>query len=204
MEPPLTAEQQARFDDYYPTQIRNLCAKKLGGLWRLYADESDALSQAAIGLLKAVRTFEAERGFAFNTLLFRCMQSALCDGLRKGASREVIRNKSRENKSDAPIVSTVSFEELKVGRDDSVLACLAEDTSEETERRNQLERSRDRVCRAFGLIAYEDRQVLYDLYYRGLTLAQIAWWRGKKKSEVYDRVRSAREKLRRAAKAGVV
>lgn len=204
--PPLTPEQQERFDDFYPVQVGKLAYRKLGYLWNQFASDDDALASAAIGLLKAVRIYDPSHGTKFTTILHCCMRSSMYDGLRQGASKETIRNKSR-GRSGAKqrkfaSVGTVSISALPTEvRDDQ----LFNEGKQQYERTTEADKARETVCRIFGMLSYEDREVLHDFYFRRLSVSQIAWSRGKMRNELKIRLGTIRKRLRRhAAKMGVV
>jgi RNA polymerase sigma factor (sigma-70 family) len=186
---PLTAEQEATFARYYPDDIKRLSCKLYYHLWRQYADPEDALAQAAIGLLVAVRRFKPEMGTKFSTLLCLCLRSALTDGLAKGASRETIRNKS--------LKSDKRFEGVKCGqmsayethggpmsRDtgkDRIFDIATPVTDDAT--RNASE-AREVVTKIMARLPWKDQEVLYDRFVRGWSCAVIAWHRQRRRTTV--------------------
>lgn len=207
-EEPLTTEQLATFEAYYPEQITKLSCKLYRHLWRQYADEGDALAQAAIGLLIAVRRFRPEMGNRFSTLLCLCLRSALTDGLSKGASRETIRNKSL--KSDKQYAG-VRCSQLSVFESGRKTDCgvggsyrgtqhsydVSTPCTDDAEHR-AIE-AREIISRIMPRLPWKDREVLYDRYVRGWSCAVIAWHRQRNRTTVKEHINRV---LREAAKMG--
>lgn len=101
-QPPLTAEQQALFDEFYPEQVTKMMhARTVRPMLSCYADFEDALSAAVVGLMNAIRRFKPEHGTKFSTYLIWHIRGALQEGVRNGSGRNLIRDKSRgKNKGE--------------------------------------------------------------------------------------------------------
>ena len=199
-EEPLTPEQLDTFTRYYPEQITKLSCKLYRHLWRQYADEADALSSAAIGLLIAVRRFRPEMGNKFSTLLCLCLRSALTDGLQRGASRETIRNKSLKSDRKYAGVKVIRMEDTNRRRDTEGLSAehALPGRTDDAERR-ALE-ARETIARIMPRLPWKDQEVLYDRYVRGWSCAVIAWHRQKNRTTVKEHINRV---LREAARLGV-
>jgi RNA polymerase sigma factor (sigma-70 family) len=192
-EPPLTPEQQARFDDYYPEQITALSRATCRTLWGAYVTEEDAVAAASIGLLKAVRIHNPEVA-SFNTILIYCLRTALVDGLRHGAGRDLIRNKSLKSDKKLPSVRVHQIEKQS-GRMKLDLwhPTAVDETPAVIEAKEQLDAVMSRLN-------WKDRELVYDRFIRQWSVPVIAWHRQRTPGAI--RMQLARV-MREAANAGV-
>jgi len=198
-EPPLTPDQQTRFDDYYPTQIIALSRATCRTLWNAYVTDEDALATAAIGLLKAIRIHDPAVA-SFNTILIYCLRTALVDGLRHGNSRDIIRNKSMKSAKKMPSVRTFQMEGKKIGGNAGKMfephawhPTREDESPAVTEAKDQL----DAIMRRLN---WKDRELIFDRFIRQWSVPVIAWHRQRTPSAI--RMQLARV-IREAAATGV-
>jgi RNA polymerase sigma factor (sigma-70 family) len=191
---PLTPEQSRLIETKYPHEVAALCRAKLRYLWEQFATPDDALQAATLGLLHAVRTFDPERGCVFNTLLHYAMKSAMERELAKGAGKLVVINKSREKgrrKLDVKTASLATLASAEFGQWEPP------DASNPLGEFIDREHARIRVSEILGTVNYDEAELLHDRYFRGLSIAEIAWSRQKKRSTLRMRIVGIRERAKR-------
>lgn len=198
MTEPLTPAQLALVEQKYPHEVAALCRAKLRYLWDQFATPDDALQAATLGLLHAAKTFDPDRGCVFNTLLFYAMKTAMERELAKGAGKMVVINKSRQKGRRKLDVKTAQLSMLKNRKTDyRQEEWQPPDTSNPLAEFIDREHARIRVSEILGSVNYDEAELLHDRYFRGLSIAEIAWSRQKKRSTLRMRIVGIRERAKR-------
>ncbi len=78
-------------------------------------DNDDILQEGFLGLLKAVNTFDGERGASFKTFVYRCVSSSIQNAVKKSRSRgNMPLNDSVELSDELKLVSPFNPEEMLI------------------------------------------------------------------------------------------
>lgn len=135
----------------------------------------DAVQEGIIGLFNAIRTYNAEKGIAFDTYAGTCVQNAVLSARRKAG-----RNKHNPLNNSVPLSedqtsSSPGPEELAIRQEDYAFAMQA-------------------IQSRLSLL----EQDVLDLFLQGLTYAQIAKRLGRTPKTVENALFRLRRKLRNA------
>jgi hypothetical protein len=132
--------------------------------------------------------------------LIYCLRTALVDGLRHGAGRDLIRNKSLKSDKKMPSVRTYQIEGKKIhGNAGNMFQPNAWHPTTTDESPAVIE-AKEQLDAVMSRLNWKDRELVYDRFIRQWSVPVIAWHRQRTPGAI--RMQLARV-MREAASAGV-
>ena len=163
-------------------------ARRLAGTLPRHVDPEALESDAVLGLLLAARSFDPARGVAFTTYAAWRIRGAMLDGLRdrRGIGRDwtfpVIRSLSTP-------VRDANGREMTIG---DFLETGEQAVGDDLERRDQV----DHLLKS---LRDDERRLVREFYFEGLTQKRISRRRGVSASRISQALKSARQRMAEAA-----
>lgn len=173
--------EEALIQKYKP-----LVKKRAASYYMAGADRDDVIQEGMIGVFKAIRDYDEEKGASFSTFAELCINRQIVTAI-KAASRH----------KHAPLNNSMSLSgTLSEGDDTSTLEdIIVSNTSEDPEAMLLLREDLDYIGRNGEQLFSPLERKVWDLYLQGKSYSEIASLTGKTTKAVDNAISRARKKV---------
>ena len=173
--------------DYLLEKYKNLVRKKARALYLIGGDNDDLIQEGMIGVFKAIRDYDPEKGASFSTFADLCINRQIVTAVKAAL---------RYNHSPLNNSMSLSNPFSENGEEGATLEdTIMSNASEDPEAMLLLREGLDYIERNGGELLSSFEQKVWDLYLKGVSYTEIAKLTNKTPKAVDNAITRAKRKL---------